>query len=151
MPRILLLLPTTTYRTKAFIDAALNLGVDVTAASEKPSTLAGKNPEGLLTLDFLNPEDAARDAARFAENFPIDAVIPVDEDTAVVAAWIARALGLEHNSVESARIAKNKYLMRDTLSRAGVRVPRYRHFTLDDDHQETARQISYPCVVKPVF
>src|SRR3712207_9376379 len=50
--RSLLLLPTTTYRTKAFIDAALNLNVDVTAAAERPNTLAAGNPSGLLTHNF---------------------------------------------------------------------------------------------------
>jgi biotin carboxylase len=151
MPRILLLLPTTTYRTKAFLDAAMRLGVDVVTASERPSTLEAKNPAGLLTLDFLNPDRAARAAKEFANEHTVDAVIPVDEDTAVVAASVAEALGLEHNSVESTQAAKNKRLMRDALNRAGVRVPRYWHFTLDEDAAEIARRVTYPCVVKPVF
>lgn len=151
MPRLLLLLPTTTYRTKAFIDAALRVGAEIVAASERPGTLADKNPSGMITLDFLEPEKAAHEVAQFAKRYPIDSVIPVDEDTAVVAASIARALGLKHNSVESVRAAKNKYLMRERLSRAGVRVPRYWHFKLDDDLAEIASRVSYPCVVKPVF
>ena len=106
MPRVLLLLPTTTYRTKAFVEAALKLDVDVVAASEQPSTLASKNPEGLLTLNFSEPERAARQAIEFAAQFPIDAVIPVDEDTAVVAASVAHGLKLRHNSVEAAITAK---------------------------------------------
>ena len=151
MPRILLLLPTTTYRTKAFLDAALRLGVDVVAASERPSTMEAMNPAGLLTLDFLNPDRAAREAKEFAAAHTVDAVIPVDEDTAVIAASVAQALGLEHNSVESTQAAKNKHLMREALSRAEVRVPRYWHFTLDEDAAEVARRVTYPCVVKPVF
>src|SRR2546425_4288597 len=130
MPRVLLLLPTTTYRTKAFVDAALKLDVDVVAASEQPSTLANTNPGGLLTLDFSQPERAARKAKEFAAQFPVDAVIPVDEDTAVIAASVARALGLRHNSLEATRTAKNKHRMREALSRAGVQVPRYWHFSL---------------------
>ena len=76
MPRVLLLLPTTTYRAKAFIDAALRIGVDVVAASERPSTLEARNPAGLLTLDFVDPEVAARQASRFAEQYTVDAIIP---------------------------------------------------------------------------
>ena len=151
MPRVLLLLPTTTYRTKAFVDAALKLDVDVVAASEQPSTLASKNPGGLLTLNFTNPELAARQAKEFAAQFPIDAVIPVDEDTAVVAASVAHALKLSHNSLEAAVIAKNKHRMRDILSRAGVQVPRYWHFSLAEDPRDLAARVTYPCVVKPVF
>jgi biotin carboxylase len=151
MPRVLLLLPTTTYRTKAFLEAALRLGVDLAVASEQPATMVDKNRSGLLTLDFFNPEQAASVAAEFAKLYPIDAVIAVDEDTAVVAAWIARVVGLEHNSVESVQAAKNKYLMRQMLTRAAVRVPRYWHFTLDDDLVASARRVTYPCVIKPVF
>lgn len=125
--------------------------VDVVAASEQPSTLADKNPEGLLTLDFEEPGRAARQVEEFAAQFPIDAVIPVDEDTAVVAASVAQALKLRHNPVEAAITAKNKHRMREVLSRAGVQVPRYWHFSLDEDTGEVAARVTYPCVVKPVF
>jgi biotin carboxylase len=151
MPRVLLLLPTTTYRAKAFIDAALKLNIDITAAAELPSTLESKTPSTLLTLDFLDPQRAAADAKKFAGEFPIDSVIPVDEDTAVSASFIAAALGLRHNPFHSVQAAKHKRMMREVLKRAEVRVPRFEHFTLDDDIEEIARRVSYPCVVKPVF
>ncbi len=151
MPRILLLLPTTTYRTKAFLDAALKLGVDVTVAAEKPSTLESQNPSTMLTLDFIDPEKAAQRAAQFATKFPIHAVIPVDEDTAVVAAFLSRALGLNHNAVAATQIAKHKRLMRETLHRNNVRVPQFWYFTLDDDLSQQARRAAYPVVIKPVF
>src|SRR5262245_42980675 len=125
MPRVLLLLPTSTYRTKAFLEAALKLDVSVVAASEEPSTLADKNPQELLTLDFSDPDRAARQARDFAAEFPIDAVIPVDEDTAVVSAFVAETLKLAHNSVDAAMTAKNKHRMRDVLSRGKVQVPQY--------------------------
>jgi biotin carboxylase len=151
MPRVLLLLPTTTYRTKAYLDAARQLGVDVVAASEQVSVLAARNPEGLLALDLFNPDEAARQVRRFAAEQAIDAVIPVDEDTAVAASAIASELHLNHNPINATRAAKNKHLMREVLSRAGVRVPRYHAFSLDADAREIAARLEYPCVVKPVF
>ncbi len=151
MPRVLLLLPTTTYRTKAYIEAALKLRVDVVAASEIASTLTAKTPETLLTLNFSDPVKAAQQAAIYARRLPIDAVIPVDEDTAVVGGFIGRALGIKHNSVAAVKTAKNKFLMRWVLQQAGIRVPAFRHFTLDDDIEEIAESVSYPCVIKPVF
>src|SRR6266568_1597881 len=54
-PRLLLLLPTVTYRTVAFVEAARRLGVEVTVASERPSTFEQANPTGLVTLDFAAP------------------------------------------------------------------------------------------------
>lgn len=151
MSRLLLLLPTTTYRTKAFLDAALSIGVEVAAASERANTLADKNPSGLLLLNFGDPDEAAREVAAYASKFPVQAVIPVDEDTAVVAANIAHTLGIAHNSRESVAAAKNKHLMRRLLESGGVRAPRFRHFTLDSDLEQVAASIAYPSVVKPVF
>ena len=86
MPRVLLLLPTTTYRTEAFVSAATRLGVDVTVASEQPNTLTRLNPSGLLTLDFKNPQKAAQRVVEFSTSHPIDAVIhprPASESRAM--------------------------------------------------------------------
>jgi len=151
VPRILLLLPTTTYRTEAFLTAARQLGVDVTVASEEPSTLANLNPAGLLTVSFDKPEQAASIIADFARSYPVDAVIPVDEQTAIAAAMVAASLKLRHNSVESALAAGNKHQMRELLSRAGVPVPGYRLLSLSDDAALVARSLRYPCVVKPLI
>ncbi|MEW6127202.1 MAG: ATP-grasp domain-containing protein [Acidobacteriota bacterium] len=151
MPRVLLLLPTTTYRAKAYLDAALKLGVEVVAASEISNTLQNQNSENLLTLSFFEPEKAAEEAARYAEKFPVDAVIPVDEDTAVVSGFVADGIGIKQNSIRAVQVAKNKHLMRETLKQANMRVPEFRHFTLDEDPREIAAQVEYPCVVKPVF
>ena len=57
--RLLLLLPTRTYRTEDFVDAAHTLGVDLVCASEKPSTLEALAPDSLLTLDFSDKLAAA--------------------------------------------------------------------------------------------
>src|SRR5437667_79369 len=65
-PRLLLLLPTVTYRTVAFVEAARRLGADLTVASERPSTFERANPTGLVTLDFADPTHAAAQASEFA-------------------------------------------------------------------------------------
>src|SRR2546425_12554577 len=86
VPRLLLLLPTTTYRTTAFVEAARQIGVELTVASEQASTLEAVNPAGLLTLDFEQPERAADAVRVFARQYPIDGVVGVDDRTALVAA-----------------------------------------------------------------
>src|SRR6266550_1709130 len=88
-PRLLLLLPTVTYRTVAFVEAARRLGADLTVASERPSTFERANPTGLVTLDFADPTHAAAQAREFARAHPVHGVVAVDDDTAVVAAAIA--------------------------------------------------------------
>ncbi len=151
MPRVLLILPTTTYRTPDFLEAAHRLGVDVTVASERPSTLEGLNPEGLLTLDLRDPEAAARQAARFAARWPVDAVVGVDDDSAVAAAAVARELGLPANPVDAAVAARHKPDMRERLARAGIRQPAYRVFDRREDSRGAGGLVAFPCVLKPTF
>src|SRR6058998_1349624 len=102
-PRLLLLLPTVTYRTVAFVEAARRLGADLTVASERPSTFERANPTGLITLDFADPTHAAGQARAFAREHLVHGVVAVDDDTAVVAAAIAEELGLRGNPVAAAR------------------------------------------------
>lgn len=150
MPRLLLLLPTTTYRTTAFIEAARRIGVELTVASEQPSTLEDANPAGLLTLDFQNPERAADQAREFAREHPIAAVVGVDDDTAVIAAQIASRLGLKSNPVPALVAARDKHRQRELLAAAGVPVPKFALYRLDADPRTVAEHVAYPCVLKPL-
>ena len=151
MPRVLLLLPTTTYRSADFLAAARRLGIDVTVATEEPSAAQGLAGDGLATIEFRDPEAAARTAARLAGKTPFDAVVGVDDETEVAAAEISRALGLRHNSRPSAEAARHKPSMRAALESAGVRVPRFAVFASDLDPVAVALAVSYPCVLKPTF
>ena len=65
MDRLLLLLPTTTYRTEDFLAAARALEVDLVCASERPNTFEARLPDNFLTLDFTDPDAAAAAVAKF--------------------------------------------------------------------------------------
>jgi len=147
--RLLLLLPTTTYRTQAFVDAATGLGVDLVCASEQPSTFEAQVPDHLLTLDFRDPDGAAAQVARFAAGRPIDAVVAVDDLTTVVAAAVAARLGLKANPVAAAAAARDKHAMRQRLRAAGVPQPRFALVALAEDPARAAARAAYPCVLKP--
>ncbi len=149
--RVLLLLPTSTYRTKDFLEAADSLGVEVVVGSEEPSTLESLKPDRLITLDFLDPEAAAAHVRKFHHQFPIDAVVPVDEETAVAAAAIAAALGFPHNSPEAAVRSRLKHRMREALAAGGVPQPSFTIARIGDDPRLLSRGLTYPLVLKPVF
>src|SRR6266545_3286445 len=150
VPRLLLLLPTTTYRTAAFVEAARQMGVEVTVASEQPSTLEQSNPAGLLTLDFEQPERAADAVRVFANQYPVHGVVGVDDKTAIVAAAIATRLALKGNPVHAAIAASDKYLQRELLAKAAVPIPRFLLRSVEDDPAAIAPSLTYPCVLKPV-
>ena len=150
VPRVLLLMPTTTYRTEAFVEAARRMDVEVTIGSEQPNALAKLNPTAFLTLDFHNPNRAVRQVKEFSAQHPVDAIVPVDDEVTLVAATICEALSLRHNSVESVAAAKNKYKMRCLFQKAGVPSPNFKLARLKDEAQEIAKEVRYPCVVKPL-
>ena len=150
MDRLLLLLPTTTYRTEDFLDAARTLGVDIVCASEEPSTFEAHAPDHLLTVDFADPDAAAAKVAELARRRPLSAVVGVDDLTTVAAAAIAERLGLRSNAVAAVTAARDKYQMRQCLAAAGVPVPRFRRIAVKDDPFLTARGVTFPCVLKPL-
>jgi biotin carboxylase len=150
MQRLLLLLPTTTYRTHDFLEAARTLGVDVVCASDEPSTFEASAPDNLLTLDFTDPDAAAARVATLADRRPLAAVVGVDDLTAVAAAAIAERLGLRASARAAVTAARDKYQMRQCLAAAGVPVPRYRRLALKDDPFLAARGVAFPCVLKPL-
>ena len=151
MDRLLLLLPTTTYRTEAFLDAARVLGVDVVCASEKPSTFEAHAPDHLLTVDFADHDAAAASVATLAAGRqPLSAVVGVDDVTTVAAAAIADRLGLRSNPVAAVAAARDKHQMRQCLAAAGVPVPRFRRIALEEDPSVAARDVAFPCVLKPL-
>jgi biotin carboxylase len=76
----------------------------------------------------------------------------VDEDTAVVAAVIARELGLPSNPIAAVVAARHKPTMRGLLAEAAVPSPASRVFDRRSESSESAsKQVRFPCVVKPTF
>ncbi|MEO6202596.1 MAG: ATP-grasp domain-containing protein [Nitrospirales bacterium] len=151
MPRLLLLLPTTTYRAEAFLEAARRVQVSVTIGIERVPESLPVASDDVLLLDVRHPQTAAQTVVEFVRHHPIDAVIGVDDVTAVTAANVAEAIGLPHNSVASVTAARNKRQMRELLSRQGIPVPNHKVFPLNGDSRAFAKQVAYPCVVKPLI
>jgi biotin carboxylase len=151
MPRLMLLMTTTTYRASAFLDAARRLQVAVVVGSDQPQALEALTPGSTLTLDFFHPEAAARTIAAFAATYPLDAVVGVDDATTLTAAMAAAALGLSHNAVASVAAARNKYQMRQLCAAGGIPSPRFACCSIEDDPRGVAPQITFPCVLKPLF
>jgi biotin carboxylase len=148
--RLLLLIPTTTYRTEDFVEAARRLDVDLIIASDRPNVMSGEFPDHLLTLPFDDPAAAARAIRDYAVRRPLDAVVPVDDATTVVASAIGEDLGLPVNPLAAAQATRNKRAMREQLARAGVPSPAFATVGLAEDPRAAARRAGYPCVLKPL-
>jgi biotin carboxylase len=153
MPRVLLVLPTATYRASAFLNAVDALGIDCVIASDEAPTLAGLMTGRVVALDLGRPDKAAETAVALARQWPIDAVVGVDEASVVSAAHIAAALGVVHNPVAAVAATRDKRQSRALLAAGGVPQPRWVEVRGDPAGTAAAaaaQAVGLPAVVKPV-
>ena len=137
--RVLLVMRTRTYRAHAFLRAAERLGIDITVATEREQPLARLAPGTSLALDFRNRRRAQHQIQEFADDYPIAAVLGVDDDTTILAAQLAQALNLPHNSVDAVKAARYKDVMRLALGEAeGVLSPSFWVLSTGEDPSAAA-------------
>ncbi|HYH48097.1 MAG TPA: ATP-grasp domain-containing protein [Acidimicrobiia bacterium] len=162
MSRVLLLLPSGTYKAPDFLDAARRLGVDVVVASETVQTLADAMGDRALVVDLGDPQASAAKIAGLAARRALDAVVAVDDQGLLIAALAAHELGLPANDAEAVRRTRNKAAMRTALAAATVGrdsdgetpvpllQPPFRVIGPIDDVEAAAEEIGWPVVVKPI-
>src|SRR5512133_1480503 len=98
-PRLLLLVPTTSYRLDDFRAAAERLGVPLVVGSDLCHRVEELflEREDQISLDYRRPEPAAERIAEVAATKGIRGVVPASDATAVIAALALEKLGLPHN------------------------------------------------------
>lgn len=150
MPRVLLLVPTETYRAAAFLDAASRLGVDVVIGSERRQALAETMGDRFVLVPLNRPSEGADVVVRYAQSHPLDAILAVDDQGGLAAAIAAERLGLRHSSPSAVAATRDKSGMRELLHRAGVPQPEYRVAGgAFQSPAEAAARIGFPVVLKP--
>lgn len=147
MARLLLVLPSSTYRARDFLAAARALGVEVTVASDRRSTLDAVMGDRALTLRLADPGRAAEQIVERAAQTPFAAVVGVDEEGVLVAALAAERLGLPHNPPAAVGRTRDKLALRRALAEAGVPQPRFAELPAD---AAVDGAVGFPCVVKPL-
>ena len=149
MARLLLILPTATYRAPDFLDAAAQAGAEVVVASEQRQVLADTMKDRFLHIDLRRPESAADAIVALSQQRPIDGIVAVDDQGVLTATLAAGRLGLPHNPPSAVRATRDKVAMRDALAGVDVRQPRYAVVGTEDDIAEVATSLGFPCVIKP--
>lgn len=81
---------------------------------------------------------------------PFTAIINFFEEYVELAAAITERFGLNGNSRQTAFLTRNKYAMRQELSKHGLDVPRFIKAGDRESFMNAIREIGFPCVVKPV-
>jgi len=146
VPRVLLLLPTATYRAEDFLAAAEAVGAEVVVASERRQALRGSMGDRALRVDLRRPERAAQAVVELAERVGLDAVVAVDDGGVATAALAGERLGLPHNPPAAVAATRDKAAMRRAFREAGIPQPGFRVLRRGDD----AGAVDLPAVLKPV-
>ncbi|MFQ5742306.1 MAG: ATP-grasp domain-containing protein [Acidobacteriota bacterium] len=154
--RVLLLLPTSSYRAHDFLAAAERVGAALVVGTNRKQALQDLAPGTTIALDFDDPVVAVATIIRFAESYPLAAVVGGDDETTELAALAAAALGLPHNPREAVAATRNKLQLRELLQRSGLPSPGFRTLELVSDPgdgglAQEMEDLAFPCVLKPTF
>jgi predicted ATP-grasp superfamily ATP-dependent carboligase len=146
--RVLVLATTTGYQTRAFGDAAEQLGVELVFATDRCHLIEDPWQDGAIAIRFYDEEASVSAIMAAAAARSIDGIVVVGDRPAVIAARAAQALGIPWHPPEAAAIATNKLRTRECLRAARLPVPFFLPTSLS--HQPSAMSNGFPCVVKPV-
>jgi biotin carboxylase len=138
------------YQTRGFADAVRRLGAEVVFGTDRCRQLDDPWGDAAIPLDFEYPEEAAKAVAQLAGEKPIDAVLALGDRQILAAAHVARLLRLGGNSVEAAQNCRTKLRQREVLAAAGLPVPDFFSFRVDEELAGVAERVRFPCVVKPL-
>jgi biotin carboxylase len=142
VPRLLLVLPSSTYRAADFVRAAASLGASVVVATDgEPPLLAERG----LRVDLDDPVAAAEAMVGKDDSLPVDAVIAVDDRGVLPAAHAAARLGLAHNPPGAVEATRDKRRLREALAAAEVAQPAFEVLRPGDEPS-----LPYPLVLKPL-
>lgn len=148
---VILIIPSASYRTSPFMDAVSKLELKVLVLTDKSQVFSRNYPDKVITMDFENWRVQIENIREWSVKHDLQAVVGVDEESIVLAARLSEILGLKHNSLESVKLTKDKFLMRKALKDAGLKVPWFKRFSVHQAPQEYLKEISFPCILKPTF
>jgi biotin carboxylase len=106
--------------------------------------------EAVLVVDTNDQAALERAAKKLHATTPVSGVLPGCDVYVPAAARVAAVLGLPGLPPGTVDEVRDKSLMRARAAAAGLRVPRFREVSSADQIALAAREIGFPCVIKPV-
>ena len=144
MKRVLLLLPTASYRNDDFLAAAKRLEAEVISVANYCHQLApawGMSP--IQSVPFDQPVAALKQLLVSLGRKP-DAVLAVDDSGLDLAALLCEYFHLSGNSPEAVRQTRDKLAFRNLQRRGGLRCPDFCHLDSDAPGKGCRRRSAFP-------
>ena len=134
------------------IRAAKELGCDVIAVDGNPNAVCAKEADKFFPID-LKDIPALIDLAKSLKEKSLHGVFTAATDFSVSVAAVAESCSLPGHSLEAARRASDKVLMRECFEKHGVPSPKFTHIFKNeiDNALQILKQkaIPFPLTVKP--
>jgi biotin carboxylase len=150
MPRVLILAATTGYQTRAFDDAAEQLGFELLYATDRCHVLDDPWQDRAIPIRFFDEESSVASILAVAADRAIDGVLAVGDRPTRVAARVAAALGLPWHPADGVSAARSKLATRERLLSAGLPTPWFTTMGVTAYSREVAERVRFPCVIKPL-
>jgi len=148
--RLLLLSNTTGYQANAFREAAEQVGVPITLATDRCHVLEDPWGDAAIPVKFHEPVESARAIAKQAEQTPFTAMVAIGDAPTLTAALAAEMLGLKFHSPAAVEACRNKWMARERFKAAGLMTPWYQRVPADENPRELVVEVPFPCVLKPL-
>ncbi len=147
--RLLLISHHNSYRIAPYIKAAINLGLEVTIASEGQHSLVSEVANG-LHIDFADTDSTLKAILKENRRKAFSGILGSDDQTVELAAHAAESLGLAHNPPQAALCSFRKDLARAQLALSGCPVPIHCLLDLTRPIKKQMAGLPWPCVLKPL-
>lgn len=105
--------------------------------------------DSFVEIDTNNIDIVVQKARNVNAKIKIDGAVTFFEYYVPVTAYVARALNLPGISVETSAAARNKCLMRDRMSSAGIPCPLFKCTDSINEAKDFAAHIGFPNIIKP--
>jgi hypothetical protein len=149
--RVLVLTQTTGYQTRTIGDAAARQGIDIAFATDRCDHLDDPWRDRAIPIRF-HDEPASVDAIVHAMGASgIAGVLALGDRPTVIAAEVAKTLGVPWHPPDAARASRDKSLARTRMADAGLPVPWAITVDLDANLDWLTRDLHWPLVVKPTM
>ena len=147
--RVLLLATTTGYQTRMFAEAASRLGAEMLYATDRCDQLDDPWRDDAIPVRFHEEWRSVDAVLRAVDSRPVNAVLAVGDRPTVMAAYLARLLGLPGHPPEAATAARDKRLSREKLQAAGLPTPAFFTVPINVAASKLLERITFPVIVKP--
>lgn len=146
MARLLLILPSSTYRAEEFLEAAEAVGADPVVVSHSNPLLAMRLGDRFIDLGECDQDEIVGKALALA---PIDGVLSPDDSMVGLANAVASALGIPSNPPWGVGATRNKATFRRALHGL-VPQPAYQVIEVGTNLAADLDRIGLPAVMKPL-